>query len=298
MKYYLDVKVVDKDGNPVQNANVSVNVEQDWTLDDMNTNHYPVENMIVEKPYAVGNYNCFYHHYRWVNGQPLDQTYTTSTGHTPLPSEDPAHTIIITDYKKYMNLTTNETEIKNFTYSITAEKDGKTASLSGLDIDESWYRENPNVPTKTVVCNIDSGNCWIEGEVTGALIGKVTDEDGVPIEGALIEANSHQTTTNSSGDYIMILPVGNYTVTASKEGYSSNTTTAEILENQTTILNFSLTKLNVITAPANKWTSFRMHPSYNLTFEQISANLTNHLALSYYNKSIGLWQSYWVGYDF
>jgi len=54
----------------------------------------------------------------------------------------------------------------------------------------------------------------------------------------------------------------------------------------------------IVTAPANKWTSFRMHPSYNLTFEQISANLTNHLALSYYNKSIGLWQSYWVGYDF
>jgi len=54
----------------------------------------------------------------------------------------------------------------------------------------------------------------------------------------------------------------------------------------------------IVTAPANKWTSFRMHPKYNLTFEQISANLTNHLALSYYNKSIGLWQSYWVGYDF
>ena len=55
---------------------------------------------------------------------------------------------------------------------------------------------------------------------------------------------------------------------------------------------------SIVEAPANKWTSFRMHPSYNLTFEQISANLTNHQALSYYNKSIGLWQSYWVGYDF
>ena len=135
---------------------------------------------------------------------------------------------------------------------------------------------------------------------TGTLKGKVTDKDtGLPIEGAVINADSHSATTNSSGDYIMSLPVGNYTVTASKEGYQENTTTAEILENQTTILNFTLTKLNVtVTAPANKWTSFRMHPSYNLTFEQISANLTNHQALSYYNKSIGLWQSYWVGYDF
>jgi len=83
-----------------------------------------------------------------------------------------------------------------------------------------------------------------QGEVFGTLTGTVTDKDtGAPIEGALIEANSHQTITNSTGDYIItnLLP-GNYTVTASKEGYYSNTTTAEILENQTTTLNFQLTK--------------------------------------------------------
>ena len=78
---------------------------------------------------------------------------------------------------------------------------------------------------------------------TGTLKGKVTDKDtGSPIEGALIEANSHQTTTNSTGDYILSLPVGNYTVTASKEGYYLSTATAEILANQTTTLNFQLTK--------------------------------------------------------
>ena len=148
------------------------------------------------------------------------------------------------------------------------------------------------------------GNTWEASLGTslanGTLSGKVTDKDtGLPIEGAIITANSHQTTTNSTGDYILSLPEGNYTVTASKNGYQENTSTAEILANQTTILNFTLKKLNVtVTAPANKWTSFRMHPSYDLTFEQISANLTNHQALSYYNKSIGLWQSYWAGYDF
>ncbi|RLE68752.1 MAG: hypothetical protein DRJ45_07535, partial [Thermoprotei archaeon] len=78
---------------------------------------------------------------------------------------------------------------------------------------------------------------------TGILKGKVTDEEtGLPIEGALIGANSHQTTTNSTGDYILSLPVGNYTVTASKDGYYSSTATAEILANQTTTLNFTLTK--------------------------------------------------------
>ncbi|RLJ03869.1 MAG: hypothetical protein DRP08_02850, partial [Candidatus Aenigmatarchaeota archaeon] len=244
VKYYLDVKVVDKDGNPIENANVSVNVEQDWTLDDMKTNHYPVENMVVEKPYAVGNYNCYYHHYRWVDGQPLNHTYTTATGHTPLPSEDPAHTLIIVDYKKYRDIDTEEVKQENYTYTITASYNGKTASLSGLDIDESWYREDPNVPTKTIVCNIDTGNCWIEGVATGTLKGKVTDkETGLPIVGATVTANSHQTTTNSSGDYIItnLLP-GNYTVTASKAGYYSSTATAEILANQTTTLNFQLTK--------------------------------------------------------
>ena len=62
---------------------------------------------------------------------------------------------------------------QNFTYTITAEEDGKTASLSGLDIDDTWYRENPNTPTKTVVCNIDTGECWIEEATTGILTGKV-----------------------------------------------------------------------------------------------------------------------------
>jgi len=184
VKYYLDVKVVDKDGNPVSNANVSVNVEQDWALDNMKTNHYPVENIVVEKPYAVGNYSCFYHHYRWVDGQPLDQTYTTATGHTPLPS-DTNNTLVIADYKKKLNLTTNETEMVNFTYTITVNKtanqgnvilksttntiypngtvyysENKTFSgiVTGVDPDESWYRANPLNPTYTVNITITTGD--------------------------------------------------------------------------------------------------------------------------------------------
>ncbi|RLG66370.1 hypothetical protein DRN89_01030, partial [archaeon] len=79
---------------------------------------------------------------------------------------------------------------------------------------------------------------------TGTLKGKVTDKDtGLPIVGATVTANSHQTTTNSTGEYIITnLPPGNYTVTASKDSYYSSTATVEILTNQTTTLNFQLTK--------------------------------------------------------
>ncbi|MCW3136373.1 MAG: carboxypeptidase regulatory-like domain-containing protein [Canidatus Methanoxibalbensis ujae] len=76
---------------------------------------------------------------------------------------------------------------------------------------------------------------------TGTLKGKVTDKNtNLPIEEAIITANFYRTTTNSTGDYILSLPVGNYTITASKDGYYPSTATAEILENQTTTLNFTL----------------------------------------------------------
>ena len=88
----------------------------------------------------------------------------------------------------------------------------------------------------------------VEGvAATGNISGKVTDKDtGLPIEGASITANSHQTTTNSSGEYtISNLPVGNYTVKASKPGYLSQSKTVTILENQTLTLNFSLSGINL-----------------------------------------------------
>ena len=237
-KYYLDVQVVDANGNPISGANVTVTNE----IDDIN---YPSENLLEAQGWVntinegwSGQQNTYL---KWIDVNDMHSTFTGSDGHTPLPSEEPAKTLIITDYKKYLNLATNKTEVENFTYTITASYNGKTASLSGLDIDESWYREDPNTPIKTVVCNIDTGNCWIEGVATGTLTGKVTDKDtGLPIVGATVTANSHQTTTNSTGGYTITLPAGNYTLTASKTGYYPNSTTVEVLVNQTTTLNFQL----------------------------------------------------------
>ncbi|RLB03971.1 MAG: hypothetical protein DRG59_10945, partial [Deltaproteobacteria bacterium] len=218
VKYYLDVKVIDENG-PVGGANVTVTNEVD------ETNH-PPENMDIYR-YWVTNPYCWYDYLRIKMGLPVHTLTTGSDGHTPLPSDevinttitymnittDKPDTFIVTDYKKYLDTEGGEVKIQNYTYTITAQKDGKTALMSGLDIDESWYREDPDKPTKTVVCNIDTGNCWIEGAATGTLKGKVTDKDtGAPIEGAVIKADSYSATTNSSGDYtISNLPAGDYT---------------------------------------------------------------------------------------
>ena len=164
VKHYLDVKVVNSSGNPVPGANVGITCEQSWTDDERKTNHYPVENMEITTPYATGNYKCVYHLYRFIDGQPLSSTLTSADGHTPLPS-DKLNSFVITDYKKYLDTGTAEVKQENFTYAITASKDGKTASMSGLGIDETWYREDANTPTKTIVCNLDTGLCSIEGGV-------------------------------------------------------------------------------------------------------------------------------------
>jgi len=78
---------------------------------------------------------------------------------------------------------------------------------------------------------------------TGTLSGTVTDKDtSTPIEGAIVTANGYSNTTNSTGGYTITLAIGNYTVTASKTGYYPNSTTAQILENQTTTVDFILSR--------------------------------------------------------
>jgi len=73
---------------------------------------------------------------------------TNRDGHTPLPS-DGLHTIILTDY-----LMDNSNK-KEFTYTITVEKDGKRKIIKGVDPGPEWYRPDPNKPTYTVVVVLD-----------------------------------------------------------------------------------------------------------------------------------------------
>jgi len=77
----------------------------------------------------------------------------------------------------------------------------------------------------------------------GTVFGNVTDKDtGLPIEGAVVSTVIYSNTTDANGSYSITLPIGNYTLTASKLGYRSNSTTVQVLENQTTTANFQLTE--------------------------------------------------------
>ena len=97
IKYYLDVAVVDLNGHLVPGATVTVTNQ----VDDAN---FPAENMEVQKPYTGdldrvdgGEYCCFYHHKRILQGQPVPSVTTGLDGHTPLPSDE-ENTLIVTDY--------------------------------------------------------------------------------------------------------------------------------------------------------------------------------------------------------
>ena len=101
-------------------------------------------------------------------------------------------------------------------------------------------------------------NVWGEGRLdalaalqnspvgpTGTLTGTVTDSsNGSPLAGVAIQATgpfNRSTTTDASGHYTLTLPIGNYSVTASRSATSRGNATVTIVEGQTTTQNFALT---------------------------------------------------------
>lgn len=100
-----------------------------------------------------------------------------------------------------------------------------------------------------------NNNVWGEGKLDafaafqqapvgalGTLSGTVTS-GGSPLEGATVKAAGpavRTVTTNPSGGYSRPLTVGNYSVTASKYGYLSQTAAAVVSAGETTTVNFSL----------------------------------------------------------
>jgi len=80
------------------------------------------------------------------------------------------------------------------------------------------------------------------GSIQGIVTDSLTDQS---IEGVLVSAGNVSFTTEASGNYILSeVPVGNREVTAAREGYSSQTKSVEIIENEITELDFQLIPLS------------------------------------------------------
>ena len=80
------------------------------------------------------------------------------------------------------------------------------------------------------------------GQIAGTVVNAST---GNPIDGAQVSANGYSDVTDANGLYnITNVPIGIYTVTASKDGFhSSSQTDVSVIAKQTTSLDFSLTPL-------------------------------------------------------
>ncbi|HPV15295.1 MAG TPA: carboxypeptidase regulatory-like domain-containing protein, partial [Candidatus Cloacimonadota bacterium] len=75
----------------------------------------------------------------------------------------------------------------------------------------------------------------------GNLVGMVRDEAYHAIAGTTITAGDYSATTNAAGFYILSLPVGTYDVTATAEGYASQTIEDKtVYANSNTTVNFIL----------------------------------------------------------
>ncbi len=84
----------------------------------------------------------------------------------------------------------------------------------------------------------------------GDVSGYIYDENGVPLEGALITIEQTQQIGYSNGEGMFFLGnvlVGNYNFTASAFGYTPQTLAGEVVEGETLELEFNLSPLGVVT---------------------------------------------------
>ncbi|HEX6195412.1 MAG TPA: S8 family serine peptidase [Jiangellaceae bacterium] len=122
------------------------------------------------------------------------------------------------------------------------------------------------IDTEDLTCGgtPENNNVWGEGKLdalallqaapvgdTGTLAGTVTDNaSGEPIADATVTVTGvvdREVTTGSDGSYDVLLPVGDYQVTAAAFGYESATADASIAADETTTRDFGLEAVDSVT---------------------------------------------------
>ena len=130
--------------------------------------------------------------------------------------------------------------------TVTVNETSKTVKVNGsgyfkipLDpgtyhlIFEAWGYESQTLEVEVITLN-------------GTIAGWVFDEVyGTPIEGATVTVEELNLTvyTGPNGEFSVSVPPGTYTVTASAEGYESETQVVDVGENETVIVTFTLPPL-------------------------------------------------------
>jgi thermitase len=118
-------------------------------------------------------------------------------------------------------------------YQVVARKEGyESSSLTVAVLEET-----------TAVANLPLTRIILLGAITGA----VTDAgDGSPVAGATVTDGTRTVLTDATGQYtISDVPPGTYEVVAGKEGYESSSLTVTVLEEATTVADFSLSQIVV-----------------------------------------------------
>ena len=119
------------------------------------------------------------------------------------------------------------------TYQVTASKSGYHSSSLTVTVLEGT----------TNVADLSLSEIIVPGTITGM----VSDaKDGSPIAGAVVTDGTRTTTTDATGKYtIANVPPGTYQVTASKSSYHSSSLIVTVLEETTTVADFSLSEIIV-----------------------------------------------------
>ena len=138
--YYLDVKVEDENGNPIEGATVTVENNENASRKPLN----------LEDTWPPTN---------------VSTTYTGVNGHTPLPSNASWTVAIMDNYETSASTT-------YYTHNITASKTGYSSNTTTVNPDSSWYRSDPNTYQNTTTIILSSKGLYIADYYPASVSGK------------------------------------------------------------------------------------------------------------------------------
>ncbi len=134
----------------------------------------------------------------------------------------------------------------NWTWTF-AEPDGTMGTKYGRDVLYNFTQVGDVTVSLFVTdpdANVGSDSLTVNvtelSETDGWLKGYVTDSSSNPLNGVLVDTGVNNRTTDTAGYYSMLLDEGNYSVDASKIGYSNASAEVSVVAGEVAWMNFTL----------------------------------------------------------